>query len=345
MAEVTLHLDGREYSGWTEVSVLRGIDSIVGNFQLSLTERARTGAEKWPLRAGADCTVAIDGDQLIAGRIDRLSGSIEGSQHVIRVTGRDKAADLVDASAIHKPGSWSNVAMDRIVDELVAPFGIAVDFVGDPGKPIRRFAIQPGETVWSAIERLARFRALLAFSRADGSVYIGPPSNDPPLGTIEEGVNLLVGDGEHDVSDRFSEYVVRGQAHGDDENNGRVVSAVSAKATDPAIARHRPLLIVAEEQGGKAELQKRADWEANVRAARGQTFTATMQGWTMDGVQLWRPNRKVTFRAPSLWVDAEMLIVSTEFVRSSDQGTTTRLRLQPRQAWTELPTSEDGSEL
>src|SRR3546814_10159749 len=90
-----------------------------------------------------------------------------------------------------------------------------------------------------------------------------------------QGKNILVADGGHVLSERFSQYVLKGQASGDDEVNGRAASAPSAEAKDPAVTRYRPMLIIGEDQSDIASLKKRAEWEATTRAGRAQQARVT----------------------------------------------------------------------
>ncbi len=339
MAEVTLTIDGKRHVGWTAARIHRSLDAMTGAFELSLTRRERTEDEPRTIAAGAACTLSVDGETLISGWIDRVSPSRAKDSHSIAVTGRDRAADLVDCSAIASPGSWRNASMESIVRALVQPFGLAVHFTASTGRPIRKFAIQPGETVQAAIERLCRFRGLIYFSRADGSIEIGSPATGASIGRLIEGDNILEISADHDVSDRFGTYLVKGQAHGDDEANGRAVAQIKAQAKDAAVTRYRPLLIVAEDQGDKAALEKRAAWEANVRAAKGQTANVTVQGWTGPDGAIWRPNSRVDLSSPATYIESTMLIVAVDLMRD-EQGTVAILTLNRPEAWQQLAEPE-----
>lgn len=340
--DIVLLLDGVRYTGWTELTVRRALDTVHGDFSLNLASKERTDAAQWPLRAGAECTLLAGSDTagfqtLITGYIDRLSGSLSSNAHMITVTGRDRTADLVDSSAVHSPGSWRNVPLKKIVDDLVAPFGITAQIAGDAGPNIPKFALQQGETAWAAIERLLRFRGLIGWAQSDGSLLIGSPAKGAVIARLAEGENLLEASAEHDVTDRFSDYVVKGQAAGSDERNGAAVTLVGAKSKDPAVGRYRPLIIIAEEQADKATAQKRADWEANVRAARSQPGSVTVQGWRDPKGNLWRPDSRVEVFAPSAYLAGEMLISGVTFTRSNEAGTTTFLQLERPEAWTLMP--------
>lgn len=340
--DIRLLLDGMLYSGWTELSVRRALDTVHGEFDLRLASRERTDAAQWPLRAGAECMLLAGSDEagfqtLITGYIDKLSASLTASEHSISVSGRDRTADLVDCSAVHKPGSWRNVPLKTIVEALVAPFGIKVQITGDAGPNIPQFALQTGETAWSAIERLLKFRGLIGWTQSDGSLLIGQPAKGAVIARLAEGENLLEVSADHDVTERFSQYVVKGQASGSDERSGEAVTLIGATAKDAAVARYRPLIIIAEEQSDKASAQKRADWEANTRAARSQPGTALVQGWRDDRGQLWRPDSRIEIQAPSVYLAGEMLVSGVTFSRGNDGGTTTALQLERPEAWTLMP--------
>jgi len=339
--QVALSIDGRAYTGWTEVRIMRALDTLCGEFELRLTDRERAGDAAFPLRAGAACQVKVGGETLITGWIDRLEGSIDAGNHEVSVSGRDRAGDLIDCSAIAKPGSWTNVAMEAIAAELAAPFGITATARTSTGPRIRRFAIQQGESVSSAIERLARYRGLLAVSTASGNVELITPAQDAPVADLVQGVNILAADGGHVASERFSRYLLKGQASGDDEVNGRAASAPSAEATDPAVTRYRPMLIIGEEQSDIASLKKRAEWEATTRAARAQQGRVTLQGWHRPDGRLWTPNVTVSLTAPALFMDGRMLVTSAALMKD-DRGTVTELVVSPPGAFSQLAIPEDA---
>ena len=345
--DIVLLLDGTIYGGWTELTVRRALDTVHGEFDLRLASKERTDAAQWPLRAGAECSILAGSQEagfqtLITGFIDRLSASLTDREHAISISGRDRTADLVDCSAVHKPGSWRNVPLKTIVDDLVKPFGIRAEISGETGPNISRFGLQTGETAWSAIERLLRFRGLIAWAQSDGSLLIGKPAQGAVIARLAEGENLKEMSAEHDVTERFSQYVIKGQASGSDERNGEAVTLVGASARDAAVKRYRPLIIVAEEQADKTSAQKRADWEANTRAARSQPGSVVVQGWRDPRGQLWRPDTRVEVNAPSVYMAGEMLVAGVTLNRGNDGGTTTTLELTRPEAWTLLPVPEDA---
>ena len=338
--EVTLTVAGARYAGWTSVRIERAIDTLTGQFALELTARERTLGRAFPFKAGAAVRLEVGGELLITGWIDRGSAKLDEGDHTLSVEGRDKAADLVDCSAIAAPGSWTNTPILTIARELARPFGIAVEAEADLGAPLRKFSLQPGETVEAALERLARFRAVLIVSRKDGSIAFISPKAGRRADELREGDRIKAASATHDVSERFSAYIVKGQSAGDDQLNGRAAAGPKGEAKDPAVPRYRPLVLVAEDQGGIAALTKRAEWEATVRAGRAQEATLTVPGWRQPDGRLFDFGRTVGVAAPSLFIEADMLVKAVALVQDQG-GTVAELTVAPPEAFTQLAVPEE----
>lgn len=335
----SLKIAGKRYEGWTSLRIARSIESVCGDFTFEIAAREFTDAPRWPLRTGAECAVEIDGETIITGYIDAINPTIDGTDYGITISGRDRAGDLVDCSAIAKPGSWTQQSIEAIAAELAKPFGIKVVARADTGEKVKRFALQQGETVYAAIERLARFRGLLAVSNAAGDVELIRPGEGAIVAQLVEGENIIGGGATHDARDRYSDYIVKGQASGDDNANGKAVAAVKAEARDPSLGRYRPLLVIGEDQSTTASLRKRAAWEASTRAGKAQRATLSVPGWRTPGGELWRPNQRVGVKSPFLLIEGTLLITEVSLAKD-DRGTVTDLTVTPPEAWSLLPVSE-----
>ena len=334
---VELAIGGRRYSVWTSVSVTRSLDTMAGSFDLSLAARERTADAELAISKGDKCRVLIAGEPVIDGFVDVVSLTIAGDDHTVTISGRDRTADLADCSAIHKPGSWKNVKLEAIASELAKPFGISVTARASTGKPIAKFALQQGETVQAAIERLCRFRGLLMVPTATGDLEIIKPDAGAPIATLEIGINILSATATHDASQQFSEYRIKGQAAGNDHKHGKTVAQISGSATDATVKRYRPLLIIAEEQGDGASLGERAASEAGVRRGKSLSVPITVLGWRVAaGGALWRPNVRARVKCPPVKVADQVMLVSAVRLTKSDSGTIATLTCMPPEAWAQL---------
>jgi prophage tail gpP-like protein len=342
--KIELRVSGQLHSGWTDANVEIGIDSIASGFDLTLTEkwpsnRERFALEQMSIEAGAAAQILIGGEGLINGYIDRVAPSLSGENHTIQIAGRSKAADLIDCSAIHTPGSWNGRRLEDIAADLIKPFGLSVSVQTPTGEAFKKFALQPGETVFAAIERMCKMRGLLTISGNDGNIIIMRPAISGAVVRLEQGRDFTDISAEHDVSQRFSDYILKGQSAGDDNHNGRAVSQVKGEAKDPAVKRNRPLLIVAEDQGGGASMAERSRWEAKVRAAQSQKCDITMPGFRDPSGNLWREGGSVDLYAPAAFITDKMIIARVNYQIGGSSSSTT-LSLAYPDAYAELPQAE-----
>lgn len=344
MPEVTLTVGGVSWAGWTGVRVRRGLEQVAGTFSLELTERWPDGVGKRPA-PDQPCTLALDGETVITGFIDEVEAAIDAGRHELAVAGRDATAQLVDCSAEHEPGSWSDATVAEIVAQLCGPFDIPLAVEADAGEPLRQFTLQKGETAWEAIERACRMRGLLAISDGRGGLAL---TRSTAAGASEaelvEGEHILSARAAYSHRDRFSRYTVLGQQQGDDWLDAEDITTPRGEASDPAVGLHRPLILMGEDQGDAADLQRRAAWEARVRAARSRRVEVTVQGWRSPAGRLWRPQGLVVVRAPSLGLDATLLIAAVE-LSLGGEGTKAKLGLVRPGAFEPAPLAEEEEEI
>lgn len=330
MSEASLTLDGTSYGGWKSVTVRRSIETVAGTFSLGLSERWPGQQARRGILPGQACTVAMDGEVVITGFVDDVMPSYTSTSHDLAVTGRDATCDLVDCSAIHKPGEWTDQKLEAIAAALTKPFGIRVTAETDTGAPFRKFRIEEGETVFEAIERACRMRAVLPASDGKGGLRLIRAGGGRAAVSLRRGENILEANGRLSHRDRFSQYIVKGQQPSyADQIPPEQLAQVRGEASDPGARRHRPLMIIAEQSVDNAVARDRAKWEANVRAARARRIGVTVQGWReRPGGALWEPNRLVRLTDDWMDVDQDMLIVDVTGTKD-DQGERSVLGLMP----------------
>src|SRR5574342_154425 len=100
MSDVALVVSGKRYLGWKSIRITRSIESIANSFELGVSDRWGSQAKPWPIAEEDPCAVDIDGEQVIAGYVDRRSLAISAEQRTLTYTGRDRSAVLVDCSAV-----------------------------------------------------------------------------------------------------------------------------------------------------------------------------------------------------------------------------------------------------
>jgi prophage tail gpP-like protein len=344
-----LIVDGMAYAGWKTIDISLGMDHCSGQFNLAVSERWPGNAVAWPINAAASCVLKLGDEPVITGYVDEPSISFDAKQHDMAVSGRDKTADLVDCSAINVPGQWHGQKIEKIAAAIAAPFSINVTAAVDTGAPLTTFSLQQGETAFDAIDRAARIRALLVNTDGRGNLVLTRAGTQTIRTAVVEGENMKAGNARYNVRDRFSTYIFKGQtsalawstSSGASAQPGVSASQVKAQVDDPGMSRYRPLICTNDQPDVAATLKQRAQWEANVRAARSVEVDVTVVGWAhADG--LWAVNRLVAVKSPTMRIDDQMLIKSVHF-SLSDAGALTTLTLTKKDAFTLLPLKPQGA--
>lgn len=349
MEDVTLAVNGVEYGGWTEVEIVRSIEQIAGTFSLKVSERFPESPVSRPIRPGDECTLLIGGEVVITGHVDDVDISHDAASHEVTVRGRDATGDLVDSAAVHEPGEWSERRLDRIAADLAKPFGISVRAAADVGKPFPKFRLEEGETAFEAIERMCRQRAILPVSDGKGGLVLTRRGTARAPAALVLGLNIKAASGSFSDRERFQRYIVKAQQSGNDFLSGEAAASPKAEASDPAIARYRPAIVLAEEQGDGATLAERAKWEASVRAGRARRGEITVQGFRAGGAggRLWNPNQIVSVEDEFLGINADMLIATVAFRLTGADGRVSVLSVARPEAFDliELPAPKEKDEL
>lgn len=335
---VTLTVNGTSYGGWKTINIALSIEKLSGAFQV---EMAVQGGEKEAtptsiIKPSDACTIDINGQTIITGYIDRVAPTYDAGKHVIQITGRDKAGDLVDCSVVHETGQFLDQTIDRIITTICDPFGIPVNVEADVGEPLKFFSIDQSATCFQTIQKLCNMRQVLCVSDGKGGISLTRSGSESVNASLIEGENILAGAAEYDFSERFSLYIAKGQKMGTLNDTPQTIAQNIGQASDDLISRYRPLLIIPDGQSDNANCQAIAEWEQKVRSGKSRRLDVTVAGFTMGkGGELWPLNKMVQVDAPLLYVRKQLLIASINFALN-DGGELTTLSLTERDAFETL---------
>lgn len=339
MTDVVLRVNGKEYAGWKSARVVRGVETAAGSFELSVSDRW-SGSAPWPIAEGDECVVAVAGEVVLTGYVDRRQVSVGAGEHSVSLSGRDRAGELVDCSVLLKTWEFVRTPVIEVARRVAAPHDVPVALgAGTASPPVPdKVSVDPGDTAFEVIERACRTAGLLAVSDGRGGLTLMRPGATRTNTAIIEGENLLSGSVERDTSGRYRRVVVRGQSGGTDALSGVPAAAVQASASDLNVAREARVLLVRPEGAvTTAAAKRRAEWETAVRAARALSATVSVQGWTQGNGPLWPVNALVRVKSPTLdGLDEELLIVQATYTLD-ESGTRTELQLRLPGAYTPEP--------
>lgn len=368
----TLRVGGQVYGGWKSIIITTGIEQLAGKFELSITERWPEQPKNWEIRKGEACQVEIGDDIVITGYVDVVSVSYDAQRHDIKVTGRDRAGDLVDCSA--PSTTFTGQTLLQVAEVLCKPFNIEVfdetvggkklttkqkkaGKKGTPPKKVRvagkvpKQACQNGETIFKTLDKMARNDGVLLVSDREGGLVITRAGMAGECETVlENGKNIKEGSLEDSAAALFSEITVKGQAAAPGANRfdvlnsapkGHVARKGGAVTGNSQVTRYRPLIIIAEQQADAKRCQQRAEWEASSREAKARKVNITVQGWREPATgELWEINKMVRVVCPWMRLD-EWWLISTVSYKLDENGTTAALSLVSDKAFDQLPEIPD----
>lgn len=340
MGKVELLVGGRLYGGWKSASVTRGIEVAAGSFQVAVSDRWAEESAPWPIRDGDACELRLDGVTVISGYVDQRDIGYGPEEHSLAIAGRDRTSDLIDCSAVLSAWEFTDANALTIARKVAEPFGVPVALQAGalPPAPVAKLAVNRGDKAYEVIDRACRMAGLLAVSDGAGGLVLTRAGLTRAVTELVQGQNVKVATARFDASARFRQYQVTAQHAGsDDWTDG--TAAVLGTAEDLGVARAARVLMIAAEGAATAAYAKdRAAWEAAVRAARGDVFTVTVQGWKQGDGTLWPVNALTRYRSEMHGVDSDVLITEATYSVDDRSGTLTQLTLMRPDAFRPEPT-------
>lgn len=323
---ISLLINNNKFSGWERVRIERSMETLSGACSLTVTDHWIDGKKLPPINPGDQCAVLIGPDVVVTGYVDEVNFSLDANEHTIEVTGRDLTGDLVDCSVL--ANTRQNGTLEQIVGALIAGFkGIGLQTLVPTGEAFSGFAIDQGETVFEAIQRLCKLRAVLAMSDGKGNLVITTAGTKVAATALVQGKNIKGVRFTNSWKDRFSIVYAKGQTQGNDHLEASVATQGAGIASDSEINRFRPLMVIAESKATTSNCQDRATWEVATRMGKGNKATVQVQGWRQKNGALWDLNTLTQVVAPAVNLTRQMLISGVIYNLDNQNGSTTDITL------------------
>ncbi|MEO1700314.1 MAG: hypothetical protein AAFU73_23710 [Planctomycetota bacterium] len=347
MSEVALEVGRRRLTGFSSLRVSSGLTDAVAKATFGGADfEARTfdGFE--------DVRVTIDGAPVFTGALDSIERELGDSGVAFSASARSRMADLVDSTV--DPEVVPAELLNQDLVSIIQVYLRALEPIGDgtgtrriplpdasrlprPLERIPRHAPARGESYWTAIERACRQVGVLATPNRRGGVDLIAGGQFPALSAVlREGDNVLKARASTNWAERAHRTIADGQ--GDSFGNGwEDRLSVRAEAVDWAVRPTRTELLQMEGAPTRQECAARAEWEVQVRAARGSSVTVVTPGWIVPGSnEPWRVGRRIELSIPSLSV-AGGLLIDRVTLRFSPDAITTQLQLVREDAYLPVP--------
>lgn len=331
-AQVSVTVNGKVYQGWLQSDIQRSIETLAGTFNVPVTLVPGNP----PAIARQDkVTVQIGGTTVITGYVLGAEPFYRRDDCGMKICGRDRTGDLVTASAIHKGGQWRNAPIDRIIKDIVAPFGIEVVVAvkGDALEPIKEFKIEHAEAALATIARVAKLRGVLVLPDERGRLVITRAGTQVFDGAIVRGSNVISMESIGTDENRHSVYMVYGQSNVTTAKDFDKARGLKAQAKDAEIKRYLPLVINADGNRSQKEMQDLAQHTMRVRRGHARGYKYTVEGWTFKG-KPWPLNQLVPVYDDVAGMNGEKLLICEIHHRCDlREGDVTELTLRPPEAY------------
>lgn len=346
MSNLTLTVNGKNYTGFKEVAVVRSIQQAAHQFELKAAPALDAAQGVFDIEDGALCEIRIDDELVMTGYVDDVITDYDAKTHEVTVIGRSKAADLVDCSTTGKQIKKGDT-LAGVAKALCSDFGIQVSIDSSAFSAANKafsgadLSLDAGQSIFEFLEELARMRAVLLVSDAAGNLVITRAGNARSGTNLELGKNIKAAQGSRSSRSLFSEYQVAGQqsiwATSDTEANSQPLAKVKGDSK-----RHRPFVIHNDSPADVEQCQARAQHQQRVNYGRSRSIQYTLQGWTQtQGGQLWMPNQLINITDQyNKLNNAERLITEVKTQLSTRSGRTTMLTVMPKSAFDLLEKQE-----
>lgn len=340
--KMRLLVGGQYHEDWESYDV--DSDLLIPADAWRVTLGLRQGELPPEASAGAPVEVRIGDERVMTGRVDDVTHRVSKREHDFALSGRDKAADLVDCSA---PIFVKRQAtLKEIVAALTKSFGITKTRIDADSTRIReKVNVEPGDTAWDALAHAAEANGLWPWFEPDGTLVIGGPDySKPEVATLilrrnGKGNNIESLEVHKSIAERYSHLTVLGQTHGTAQEEGKHAIGATFKDAEMVAIAYRPRIVVDHESDNAGVAQDRARKLIADARLKGFMLTARVKGHAIvapgqesDG-KLWTPGQRIHVVSEPHGLDAACFLIGRRFTGGRHEGAMTELRLVEDGVW------------
>lgn len=344
---VELLIAGKVHGDWSSYEIDSDLLTPADAWHVSL---GMTDGKMPPdVVAGAPVVVKVGGETVLTGYCDEIAHQVSKTSHTFTMSGRDRAADLLDCAC--PIFTKQQASLSEIVAAIVREFKVIKHVIdADSTRTRKKIAVDPGETAWNTLAHAAEANGLWPWFEPDGTLVVGGPDYSAPvvatliLRRDGKGNNVISLNKTESMAERFSKITVYGQTPGTDTEQGR--NALHDSATDSAVLRNRPKIVLDHEADSTAVCRDRARKLLADSRLSGLTLSAVVQGHRIKhpspaggrGVggegELWRPGQRIRVISDVFGIeDKVFFLMARKFTRSRTDGTRTALTLKEDGMW------------
>lgn len=321
--EVAVLVAGKRFRFWSGMRLTRSVDAMdTLEFSAPFDADDSNFRETFRPFSYKPLVVTVGGAPLFTGTLVGITPSVDTTLKTISVSGYSTPGVLNDCTppASSYPVEFNDMNLQAVAEALCKPFGIAVQFDGEPGAAFERAAVEPGNTVLSFLSDLARQRSLVVSSTPDGVLLFqqSKPSGTP-VAVLAQGASPVLS-----VSPSFSPQQYYSHVTG-------LEPVLLGTEGSQYTVKNPHLLGVVRPVTFKAGDAQGGDIKTAVQAKLGRmygnmaAYSVEVSTWRDPNGALWAPNTTVKLTAPGAMVYSsyEFVVRSVRFDRGESSETAT----------------------
>lgn len=321
--EVAVLINGQRFRFWDKVRITRAIDNMdTVEFGAPFDHTAPGFRESFRPFAFDPVVITVGGEPLFTGTMVAVTPTIDNGARTIAVSGYSLPGVLNDCTppASSFPLEFNGQGIKEIAAAIAGPFGLSVDFQGDPGAVFERVACEPGKKALAFLAELAKQRNLIIASTERGKLLFWQSADaGKPVAKLRQGKAPVLS-----VTPFFSPQEYYSHITGIEPVLVGLAGSQYTVKNPRLQGVTRPITFNAPDTEG-------ADVKAAVEAKAGRMFgnmvaySVRVATWRDPSGNLWAPNTTVKLTAPDAMVydEYEFVIRSIQFEREGSAATAT----------------------
>ena len=297
MSNIYLEVNGVKYEGFIDIAVNSSLENFCSSFSFSTTIKEkisflgrRTGKIVNNIKLQSKVRVFVDDILVLTGYIENLDVEYSSNSHTIVYSGRDIGGDIVDSSIIQQ--AYKQRDFEILLKMILVKNGFSgIQVINKVGSlKLEKNEIiktERGEKIFEFMDRYAKKLQVILKINEYGNLLIMREDN-----TIVK--NMLINNGTEDnniisanlqltTKDRFNVIQVFSQASNKSYTKTGISQRGSAK--DKEIRATRRLTIDMNTASESKTLNALAQWNINVRRAKGSRYTCKVVDFYSEKIQ------------------------------------------------------------
>jgi len=340
---VELQVGGDIFKAWESIQASAEFGAL-RTFAFLATEAVSSSGGKsspnWStlqIKPGDECSIKFAGELFLTGVVNCRNAHYNAFQHNVLISGKSTAGLTTDSSASMKDnggGQFKGQTWLAIAKKVLEKKKVQVRLEGsnpDAEVPFDDAQINPGETDFNFLGRLAREKGITLFDDEHGTLIglASPPQGS--VGSLVEGQNIQSATCRIEDTTIFPTEVCLSQTCGSDGYWGRRAAQGAAHSENPSVKGHKPFLLLSDRRGTTKSSVPRLDYDNLWIHNENIAADIVVYGWQNEGGSLWQVGDQVSVQSPMLMLNGSKLYVQrVDFTQDNNEGSLSHLHLVSR---------------